>query len=365
MKKIFLIPIIFALTTLSANAELGVKIFDIPVQKGALKEFQKPIAERHNVPTSVNYAKVVEKTEPDITIADVNGIYVIKIKPEKLNGEIKPYYVTNLKTNEEVFEETNARLVVNAGFFDPKNHQTVSYLTLNGKVILDPHNNKNLIENKHLTPYLDKILNRSEFRILKSETTGTFKYDIAPHNEAAPSGYKILHAIQGGPGLVPDLRLDEEFFVLTDKSGKIVSQSASSLSKYARTLIAIKNNEVYLIIATTAHPMTLPEASDMLNKAGFEKGMAFDGGGSVSLDFRDKNLHVISDKNQTARKLKSFLIITDNSIQTKNQQVKPTEYRIQSNSSSPEVKVEAVEQNGIPVPTTKTSSPIVELSPTK
>lgn len=252
----------------------------------------------------------IEK-EKDITISYNNGIYIIKISPEDLNGELKPYYVVNLKTNKDVYEETNARLVINAGFFDPKNHQTVSYLTLSGKQILDPHNNKNLMENEHLQPYMDKILNRTEFRILRSKTTGEYKYDITPHSTPVEEDYEIWHSIQGGPGLVPKLRLAEEFFVLTDKEGKIINESASSLSKYPRTLLGIKNNEIYFVIATTESPLTLPEAASFLSNYGFEKAMAFDGGGSVSVDYRDENIHIISDRDQTARKLKSFFIITN------------------------------------------------------
>ena len=217
--------------------------------------------------------------------------------------------MTNLKTSREVFDETKARLVVNAGFFDPKNHQTVSYLTLDGKGILNPNSNKSLVENEYLKPYMDKILNRSELRVLKSDSDGTLIYDITPHNEPVQAGYKILHAIQGGPALVPILRLEEEFFVLTDKEGKIISQSASSLSKYARTLVGIKNNNVYFVIATKSKPISLIEASEIMKAAGFSKAMAYDGGGSVSVDFRDTNLHIISDKKETARKLKSFWIV--------------------------------------------------------
>ncbi|MGN0014857.1 MAG: phosphodiester glycosidase family protein, partial [Candidatus Gastranaerophilaceae bacterium] len=181
---------------------------------------------------------------------------------------------------------------------------------LNGKQILDPHNNKNLMNNLHLKPYMDKILNRSELRILKAKSDGSLKYDIVPHNEVCSDDYEILHSIQGGPGLVPDLRLAEEFFVLTDKTGKIISESASSLSKYARTLVGIKDNNLYFVIATNKHPISLPEAAEILKEAGMEKAMAFDGGGSVSVDFKDDDLHIISDKDQTARRLKSFWIIT-------------------------------------------------------
>ena len=317
MCKKILSVVIFILFSQSVFADNATDEKNNNYQRKYFREFKTSVPEKYS------FSKLKRKKVQDITVANVDGIYTIKIDTNVLKGELKPYYVSQLATNKEVYENLRVRLVINAGFFDPKNQQTVSYLMLDGKMVLDPHNNKNLMENKYLKPYLDKILNRSEFRILKSNEDGTLKYDIAPHNDTIPEGYTLLHSIQGGPALVPSLRLEEEFFVLTDKEGKIISQSASSLTKHPRTLLGIKNNNVYFIIATKEHPISLPEASDMLKNAGFEKAMAFDGGGSVSVDFRDTDLHIFSEKNDTARKLKSFFIVTDN------KQSNPQEYFLQ------------------------------------
>lgn len=309
MKKLFFITVVFMSALLTVEASENI----VNQDKKSLKkqpqkqQFMTPKTERGSLE---KIKKQEVKAEPDVTSAYVDGIYTIKINTSKLNGELKPHYVVNLTTNKNVMDETGARLVINAGFFDPKNHQTSSFLTKDGKLILNPNNNKNLINNKHLQPYLDKIFNRSEFRVLKNAEKGNLKYDIALHNDAIPQGYELVHAIQGGPGLVPDLRLEEEFFVLTRPDGTI-EQRSSSLSKYARTLVGIKGNDVYFVVATNEHPISLPEASDIMKAAGFEKAMAYDGGGSVSLDFRDDNIHVVSEKNQVGRPLKSFWIITD------------------------------------------------------
>lgn len=238
-------------------------------------------------------------------VEDPEGVYVVEINTLKDKHKLIPYYVENLKTNAEVYKETNALLVVNAGFFDPKNQKTVSYVVINKDIVLSPKNNENLMQNKVLAPYMNKIINRSEFRILQ-DIKGRIKYDIAPHNEQPKDGFEIKHSLQAGPMLFPDLRLEEEFFVLT-KNGKIVSESASALHKYARTAIGIKNNNVYLFIVTTKSPMTLKELSELTRRWGMEKAMAFDGGGSTS--FNSKELNIISEKDNQARKLKSFLIL--------------------------------------------------------
>lgn len=238
-------------------------------------------------------------------VNDSEGVYVIELTSSKIKDKFMPYCVEGLETNKEVYDKTGARLVVNAGFFDPKNKKTVSYVVIDGKVVADPKDNENLMNNKALDPYMDKILNRSEFRILEDEK-GKLIYDIASHNDAIAEGLTLKHSVQAGPMLFPELRLEEEFFVLT-KDGKIISESASSLHKYARTAIGIRENDVYLFIITNDSPMTLSEVADLTRKWGMEKAMAFDGGGSTSFD--SKELQVISEKDNQARKLKSFLIL--------------------------------------------------------
>lgn len=236
----------------------------------------------------------------------LKGIHVVKIDTNKFKGKIIPHYEIHLKTNREVFDETKALLVVNAGFFDPKNEQTVSYLIKDYNTCLDPHNNVHLTQNEVLKPHLSKIYNRSEFRIL--EKNGEYKYEISQHNEKPKEGYKIKHSVQAGPMLLPDLRLEEEFFVLK-KDGKIISESASSLKKYARTAIGVKENNIYLLIFTNDQPVTLEEARNFGELMQLEKLMAFDGGGSTSLDIDE--LHIVSEKDITGRRLKSFLLIAE------------------------------------------------------
>lgn len=255
-----------------------------------------------------NFALAKSSNLPYKILADNNGVYVIEIIEEYKKKEkafLQPFVVDELKTNEEVYKETNAKLVVNAGFFDPKNQKTVSYVVIDGQVVLNPEDNENLMNNIVLHPYLDKILNRSEFRILE-DSEGKIIYDIAPHNQQVEEGLKIKHSIQGGPMLLPDLRLEEEFFILK-RDGKIISESASSLHKYPRTAVGICDNKVYLFIATKESPMSLEDVANLAEKWGMQKAMAFDGGGSTSLDTKD--LHIISEKENTARKVKSFLIL--------------------------------------------------------
>lgn len=241
-------------------------------------------------------------------LEDEEGVYVFKIQTSKLKEELKPYVSNDLITTRQLYDDQKFTLVVNAGFFDGKNKKTVSYVVIDGKTVADPTDNENLIGNKYLEPYMDKILNRSELRIYDFQ--GHNVYDITPHSEPVPVNCTLKHSLQAGPMLFPELRLEEEFFILKDENGKIISESASALHRFARTAVGIKDNDLYIIIATDKAPKTLEEMAEIAKKYKMEKTLGLDGGGSTSIDFGD--IHIItktSDTVETGRKVKSFLVI--------------------------------------------------------
>ena len=279
-KNLFLVPVIFILLIFAA---FGTKAF----------------------------AGLVCNECKNIEIVNKDGLYIIKI-PAYGDFTVVPYISKNLITNREVFKKTGAELVINAGYFDPKNQETPSYVVMDKDVVLDPTKNKNLMENKSLQSNMSQILNRTEFRIL--DCHGKTKYDIAAHNAKAPYKCQIEYSVQAGPLIYPDLRLEKEYFV-AQENGQVTRDSITALKKCARTAIGLQGNDIYIMIATTKHPMTLKEMSELSKELGLDKAMNFDGGGSTSLDFKGttnpdfKNLHIVSDKDKTARKLKSFLIV--------------------------------------------------------
>ena len=247
----------------------------------------------------------------NIEVFNENGLYVFHI-PAAGKLVIRPYISEKLVYNSDVFKKTGAELVVNAGYFDPQNQQTSSFVTIDGVEVLNPKNNKNLTRNKDISSHMRQVLNRTEFRVM--DCKGKTKYDIAAHNARVPFKCELVHSIQAGPLLYPDLRLEQEYFVSTEGT-KITRNSISAFEKCARTAIGLKDNDIYIIIATNKHPLTLPELSDVCKDLCLDKAMNFDGGGSTSVDFKGtqnpefKNLHIVSDRDKNARKLKSFLII--------------------------------------------------------
>lgn len=245
----------------------------------------------------------------EIEVTNDNGLYIFRV-PNAGNYDIKPFVSEKLVYNKDVFNQTKAKLVINAGYFDTKNEQTTSYVVIDNNLALDPTLNENLINNESLKPHLKEILNRTEFRVLNCN--GFVKYDICAHNAKVPYKCEIKHSIQAGPLVYPDLRLRKEYFLVTKKHD-VLRDSIQALQRRPRTVIGIKNNDIYLIIATLQHPLSLIEIQNLCSDLKLDKAMNFDGGGSTSLNFAGNDyfpkMHIISEKNDSARKVKSFLVI--------------------------------------------------------
>lgn len=242
-----------------------------------------------------------------------NGIYVVSID-SKYFAENSDVYVSNfLETIEQAGKQTNAKVAINAGFFDPENGETISYTVKNGEIVLNPQKNKRLIESAELKPYLNKIFNRSELRVLSCLAPGGeehFLYKISTHDEPVIPECEITYSIQAGPKLFPDFDLEKEFFVLK-KDDKIIRQSAGALDKYARSAIAIKKDRILLIAVSNQASMTLEELAGFMKTLGVKEAMAFDGGSSTSLyvNLPELKFMLNSAKNDSARRVKSVLIV--------------------------------------------------------
>lgn len=241
-----------------------------------------------------------------IDVQEENGIYHITLKGNAVRKHIKFILSPNLVTNKEMHETNKSVLTVNTGFFDPKNGKTISYVVTDGQISEDPMLNDNFVLNPFLREHLKEILNRTEFRIVKCGKK--LKYEIVPHSAPVGMNCIIKTSAQGGPMLLPELRLEEELFLVKDEDGNIIRQSASMLDRVPRTIAGIKNNEMHILIITNENPKTIYETRDLCKSLGFEYAMAFDGGSSTSLDY--KKIHVTStQKLDTGRRLKSFMII--------------------------------------------------------
>ena len=243
-----------------------------------------------------------------ISIKHDNGIYHIVLKGEKIKKKIKFITSEELITNAEAHKKARSRLTVNAGFFDPKNSQTISYIVTDRMTTGDPIFNKSLYANPFFRKNMSKVLNRSEFRVL--QCGNKFRYEISPHNAGVEFGCNIVTSAQGGPLIYPELKLEEEGFIVKDENGNITRESASVLHKTSRTIIGIKGtDECHILIITDENPMDMYQVRDLCKDLKLDRAMGFDGGSSTSMNYK-KSIEVISLKGDGAgRMLKSFMLV--------------------------------------------------------
>ena len=243
-------------------------------------------------------------TPIDIDFND--GIYHITVSGEKARKKVKVYASQSLMTNDEVHKMSGALLTVNGGFFDPENEKTMSFVVTGRQTIEDPIMNENFLANPVLRKNMSKILNRTEFRVVDCD--GKYRYEIVPHNSPVDFTCSVVESVQGGPLILPDMRLEEEFFLVKD-GDKIIRESCSVLHKVARTVVGLKDGDLHILIITDDHPMDMYEVQALCKEMGFDRAMAMDGGSSTSMNYKNK-YNVISVKGDGyGRKLKSFILV--------------------------------------------------------
>lgn len=234
------------------------------------------------------------------------GIYVFKINTKKYGNKIKPYMTPFLTTPQKVYEDNCFDLVVNAGFFDVKTGKSVSYVTIDEKMVADVENNKNLIQSLKKEGRLEGVLNRGEFRIMENKRH-KLKFDIAFHDVPCPTGYKIKHALQSGPIVYPNMDLVKEGFVIYDENHKVKFQSADILKRRERTAIALRGKNLYIVVFTKEHKVDANELAEYMKKTiKAKKSLAFDGGLSTAINYKDVSIGSLGKRQ---RRVKSFLVI--------------------------------------------------------
>ena len=228
---------------------------------------------------------------------------------------VNPALSSQLDTLENFIRKHRAIAALNGGFFDPENHKSTSYLVLQGKPLADPRLNERLMNNPALTPYLDKILNRTEFRRYLCEQA--IRYDITLHTEPPPKGCQLADALGGGPRLLPEITLGSEGF-WDDANGEVLRDPLSSRQPNARTAVGITPDGSIVWVMVAQKPeapvgMSLPELAKFMQALGVEKAMNLDGGSSSSFNYQGKTFYGKVDKggNLVRRPVKSVLLVQE------------------------------------------------------
>lgn len=240
-------------------------------------------------------------------------VHILKI-PSGNQFVVTPALSSRLNTVEEFAKQHQAVAIINAGFFDPVNQKTTSIIFQQGKLTANPKDNERLVNNPDLKPYLNKILNRAEFRRYLCDQT--VRYSITLHSEPLQVGCQLVDAVGGGPQLLPELTSVQEGFV--DHANR--RDALGSTKPNARTAIGITDDDTIVLVMVAQKPdisansgMSLPELARFMKTFGVEKAMNLDGGSSSSLYYDRKTFYgkVDSKGNLIKRPVKSVLIVQE------------------------------------------------------
>lgn len=236
--------------------------------------------------------------------------------PAQGRFSVTPALAAGVASPQTFAQQHRAIAVINAGFFDPQNQQSTSYITLQGRQVADPRQNDRLVNNPALAPYLKQIFNRSEFRRYRCDQT--VRYDIAQHQDAVPGGCELVDAIGGGPRLLPnDTSVQEGFVDAAEGRDALGSQLPN-----ARTAIGITRQGDILWVMVAQQPnaptrsgLSLPALAKFMQTQGVDSALNLDGGSSSAIYYRGKTVHgkVDAEGNRVDRSVKSVLLVQESS----------------------------------------------------
>lgn len=294
--------------SLPNNANTNPSAVTTPVQSGLKYEV-------FELPTStVHLVRIPREAEVKLTVALSTGLTPLSDLAQMVPG---------------------AMVAINAGFFDPNNAHSMNFITQNGTKTGDPTQNERLMKNAGIQPYLDKVLNRSEFRRYRCKD-GSEYYAINFHNDPIPADCSLSDAVGGGPQILPRLTATEEAFWAEDK-GKVLRDAIGMHRPNARSAIALtargdilmamvaqsppKVKSVPLSSVTTPKPpaqptppagLSLPELATFLQGQGAVQALNLDGGSSSGLYFAPQSVYGKRDQSgqPIRRAVKSVLVVS-------------------------------------------------------
>jgi exopolysaccharide biosynthesis protein len=204
---------------------------------------------------------------------------------------------------------------INGGYFDPVNQKTTSFILERSQIVADPRFNERLVDNPDLKQYLNKILNRTEFRRYNcGELT---QYDIQLHAAPIPHDCTLIESLGGGPGLLPqDTSVVEGFTAY--QQGKKIRDAIGNDSLNARSAVGItQDGDVILAMVAqlSEQPLnsgiSIPQLGAIMADLGAVKAMNLDGGSSASLYYDSQAIYGRVDKEgkEIIRPIKSVLSV--------------------------------------------------------
>lgn len=259
-------------------------------------------------------ASVVPKLQYKVYHLPKSTVHTLLI-PANSRFQVSVALSSTVDKIETFARQYQAIAVLNGGFFDPINSKTTSYIVQNGQIVANPQTNERLMENPKLKPYLDKILNRSEWR--QYQCGDKIKHAIAFHNDPTPKGCTLDNSLGGGPRLLPYIGAQTEGFIkLTN--GKIVRDALGIEQANARTAIGITNEGNIIWVMAAQKPnlsgktgLSLLELKDFLKTLAIKEAVNLDGGSSSAFYYQGKTFYGKIDEagRSIQRPIKSVLVL--------------------------------------------------------
>lgn len=222
------------------------------------------------------------------SLANGTSAYLVVAYVADGKWRLRPHLAEKTAPTSRVANQEKASAGINGGFFNLSDGASASYIVLDGKTVADPRQNKALIENAKLKPFLEQIFNRSELRVLKT-TNGKIDYQIAAHNIALPPNMVLVDSLQAGPQLLPVLRAEEEAFLRKQPDGTY-ADSIACKKPAARSAVGFTSDGYAIILAVAgkgqdpeSSGITLDELSDLMRRLGCASALNLDGGSSTTL----------------------------------------------------------------------------------
>ncbi len=254
---------------------------------------------------STNLSTIKEsKIKPGLTYSKLQWkgatVHCLNVDTKSKSLKITPYLSEKVKEPSLSIFDSDAIFIVNGGFFNLSDGDSTSYVVIDGKQMCEPKENKALIENPKLKPFLPQIFDRSEIRFLKSRKNESI-IEIVKHSSPVQKGMTLESALQGGPQILPKMTSEEEAFIRKDDKGKM-QDAIGTKRKAARTAVGITPDGKLIILCAEggkkkdfAEGLTLDDLTQIFQSLGCQSALNFDGGTSAAMVV---NLQKLDQKNK-------------------------------------------------------------------
>lgn len=294
MRKIWLLS-----GTLSILAIAGCVTADLPPQ---------PTPILVNVPQPQRTLEFKTATLPHSTV------YTLTI-PSESNYAVKSAIAETVDSLETFAQQHQAIAVINGGFFDPVNQKSTSHVSVERQQVADPNTNERLTQNPDLSPYLDQIRDRSEWRRYLCGTKQI--YEIVAHPAPIPPNCELIDVLGAGPQLLPTLTAETEAFLKLE-NGEVVRDPIGLNQRNARSAVGLKSDGSLVLVMAAQHSdqpndsgMSIDELIAYLQTLNVTQALNLDGGSSSALYYQGKTQYGKVDETgqPVERPVKSVLMV--------------------------------------------------------